>query len=202
VTIVSLKAEKPGLMRVEFSDGTSLLATINYLPDGMVSKGIGELSAAEEDAFRFAAACYRAEKAAMRLIARAEQHSLGLTAKLERRGFEAAVANAVVSRFLDQDLLDDGRYAELWIRPRLSYRKTPSPRWLLSSLRKRGIDRATAGKALEKALDPETEYALLLSYLEKARLPQGEKARFLRAHLKNEGFSYSALERFFGENTK
>ena len=230
MTVVSLKPGNScsnGTVKVEFSDGSSLLLSTNYLPGDGSNEGENsafwgtlpcgaaagipgwelprELSSGEEEAFRFAAACYRAEKIALRLIARAEQSSLGLTAKLERRGFEASAANAVVSRLLDRNLLDDERYAALWVRSRLALKKAPSPRWLLAALRKRGIDRESSRKALDKALDPETEYALFLRFLEsrsfreKSLLSGGERASFLRTQLKYEGFSSETLDRYFDD---
>jgi regulatory protein len=206
VPVISLKTGNhrgDGAVEVEFSDGSSLVFTVDYLPEREADLSAWEtsqeISADEEEAIRFAAACYRAEKAALRLIARAEQHSLGLTAKLGCRGHGAAVAKAVVSRLLDRNLLDDERYAELWIRSRLASGKTPSPRWLLGSLAKRGIDRDSSREALKKVLDSETEYALLLKYLEMAGPPENKKPPNLRAQLRNEGFSSLALDRYFEE---
>ena len=205
MTVVSLKAEKPGsdgAVTVEFSDGSSLSVITDYLNMGADPKtdyAGRELSGGEEEAFRFAAVCYRAEKTALRLIARAEQSGLGLAAKLERRGFDAAVAKAVISRLLDRNLLDDGRYAELWIRSRLALRKAQSPQRLLAALGKRGIGRTLSLKALEKVLDPEAEYALLLSYLSKTRFPESEKAFSLKAQLKREGFSSAVFDRYFDD---
>ena len=211
MTLISLKTENfraDGAVKAEFSDGTSLLFSTDYLskaafPDreelpGLFEPG-RELSPCEENAFRFAAACHRAEKIALRLIARAEQNSFGLTAKLERRHFDAAVTRAVVSRLLDQNLLNDVRYAEIWIRSRLSLKKAPTPQWLLVSLRRRGIDRNSSIKALDKAIDPQTEYELLLKYLEKTRFSPEKRAFYLRAQLKREGFSSEAIGRYFDE---
>ena len=227
MTAVSLKTAN-GVVALEFSDGSSLLFSPDYLPEGSfpgggfpegerlvswesapseAAAGIPgrEFSPGEEEALRFAADCYRVEKLALRLIARAEQHSLGLTAKLERRGSRAAVVRAVISRLLDRNLLDDGRYAELWIRSRLALRKAPSPRWLRASLRKRGIDRNSLSAALDGVLDPETEYALLLRYLEsrnsrkKMREREGKKGSFLRSELRYEGFSSAAIDRYLDE---
>ena len=155
-----------------------------------------ELSMDEEEAFRFAAACYRAEKTAAKLIARAEQSSFGLTAKLERRGYDAAAVKAVVSLLLDRNLLNDTRYAERWIRSRLKGRKAPSPRWLLASLGKRGIDRNSSRKALKKALEPEAEYALLLKFMENSAISRGKTGISLRSRLKFEGFSPLSIEQF------
>ena len=152
---------------------------------------------ADEDSSRFAAACDKAEKVALRLIGRAEQNSLGLTAKLEKKGFEAAVAREVVSRLQSRNLLDDTRYAELWIHSRLSGCKKLTPLSLLRSLNKKGIDMRLSKNALEKALDPDTEYSMLENYLKKANIIQHEKIRILKAQLKKEGFSSEVLERFY-----
>ena len=208
MTLISLKAKNfqaDGAVSAEFSNNTTLLLSTDYLPETIFSEGEidpalletgRELSSSEEDAFRFAAACYRAERAALKLIARAEQNSLGLTVKLERRNFGTAVTKAVVSKLLEQNLLDNERYAERWIRSRLALRKAPSPQELLVALGKRGIDRKSSLKALDKVLDSQTEYELLLKYLEKAKFPRGKGAFSLRAPLKHEGFSSEAIDRY------
>ena len=201
MTVVSLESGNScsdGAVKVEFSDGSSLIIAVDYLGLDAGGQYAGmELSDREEEAFRFAAVCYRAEKIALRLIARAEQNSLALKAKLERRGIDAAAAKAVVSRLLERNLLNNGRYAELWISSRLALRNAFSPQWLLIALGKRGIDRDSSLKALKKVLDPQTEYALLLRYLEKNHLPEGKKVFSLRAELKYEGFSSAVLNRYF-----
>jgi len=211
VTVVSLETENlrgDGAAKVEFSNGTSLLIEIDYLNNDKFPENSNEpalwvsdkeLSSEELEAFRFAALCYRTEKAALKLIARAEQNSRGLAAKLERRGYDTAAVKLVVSRLLSRNLLDDGRYAELWIRSRLAFRKATSPRWLLVSLRKRGIDGASSRRALAEALDPEAEFALLLKYLENKPVPEGKKVEFLRSQLKYEGFSADILRKYFND---
>ena len=161
-----------------------------------------ELSVDEEEALKSASECYRAEKIALRLVSRAEQNSSGLRAKLERRGFSDRTAKTVVSRFLEKGLLDDGRYAEIWIRSRLSGGKVQSPQWLLANLVKRGISVESSRKSLEKVLDPEAEYDLLVRYLEKAgpeksRNSPGKNPVSLRSQLKSSGFSWDVLTRYF-----
>ena len=210
--LVSIKAKnrlEDGVFKAEFADGTSFLFSINYLnniTDFSQWEEGKELSPLEEDSLLFAAACYRAEKIALRLIARAEQSSLALTAKLEKRGTGAGVVRAVISRLTDRELLDDARYAELWVRSRLgnyrgirpgSKRRALSPLWFLVSLGKRGIDRASSLSAIGKVLDEETEYALLLKYLEETDALEGEGRSYLKTHLKREGFSSGTIERFF-----
>jgi len=204
MTIISLKPENSsarGIITVEFSDGSSVKVTADYLPEGYTDPDSWqtgrELNPADEEIFRFAASCYRAEKIALRLIARAEQCSLGLTAKLEYRGYDRSVVDAVVSALLNKNLLNDRRFAELWIRSRLALGNSKSPRWFCASLGKRGIDRNSSMKALNEVLDPETEYTLLLKFIEKCRPREREKICRSRANLKYEGFSSVVLDRFF-----
>ena len=206
--IDSLKAENSALkgeLRAGLSDGSTLLFSVFYLPDGKENPAISEtgreLSSAEEEALRFASVCCRAERIALRLISRAEQCSLGLTVKLQRRGLDSAAVNAVISRLFEEKLLDDLRYAELWLRSKLRSRKAPGPRRLSASLAKKGIARDSLGKALGNALDPETEYELLLRFLENGKLPGEKKGISRRAYLKFEGFSSAVIERYFDENS-
>jgi len=205
VTIVSLKAAPPretgveGVIEAELSDGSRLLFLNDYLPEDLKASldGGKELSGQEEEALQFAASCYQAEKVSLRLIARAEQSTLGLTAKLERRGCDSSVVKAVVSRLLERNLLNDERFAKLWVHSRLSYGKAQSPLWLRVSLGKKGIDRNVSNKAVESLLDPDTEYALLLKYLEKAGISDAKNQSYLKTQLKSEGFSYEVLDRYF-----
>ena len=147
----------------------------------------------EEEVSQFTASCLKAEKIAEKLIARAEQNSFGLTVKLEKKGFEAAVVKEVISGLLNRGLLDDERYAALWLRSRLG-KRVQTPKTLLFSLRKRGIDRHSSQKALDLVLDPDTEYALLLNYIETL---EESKISSLRTQLKHEGFSVDSLTRYF-----
>ena len=139
----------------------------------------------------------RAEKTALRLIARAEQCTGGLTRKLEKRGFDSACVSEVITKLTELKLLDDNRFARLWLESRL--RLPRSPRRLLSSLCARGIDHEEAQTALKNVLDEETELALLARFAKKySRKAKGDP-RSLKYLLKNEGFSSAAIKRFLGE---
>ena len=139
----------------------------------------------------------RAEKTALRLIARAEQCTGGLTRKLEKRGFDSVCVSEVISKLTELKLLDDNRFSRLWLESRL--RLPRSPRRLLSSLCARGIDHEEAQTALKNVLDEETELALLARFAKKySRKAKGDP-RSLKYLLKNEGFSSAAIKRFLGE---
>ena len=146
---------------------------------------------------RFNVSCHKAEESALKLIARAEQNSAGLSTKLELKGFDSVVIKTVISDLMNRGLLNDERYAALWLHSRLA-KQVQSPKWLLLSLRKRGIDKHSSLKALEKTLDPETEYTLLIKYVEKLeKTSKNKKQPPLRTLLKYEGFSVESLDRYF-----
>jgi regulatory protein len=218
MTIVSIKSGSGAeFRRVEFSDGSILSFRICYVPPALADgdlctpgqAGGRELSAEEEAGLRFAAACQRAEKAALRMIARAEQSVWGLTRKLEKRGHGAACAAAVVSRLVDVELVNDRRFAQLWLETRRL--RARSPRRLLAGLRARGISRDDAETALRTIFADETEWAMLLRFTAAlrrsrtfGRLERTVSARVvlssIKAALKNEGFSIAAIQRYMDDS--
>jgi regulatory protein len=176
MTIVSIRPGKADdTRRIELSDGslfsfkscyldTAFFDETRYMPGTEISPG-------EEESFRFASTCLRGEKAALRLIGRAEQTSFGLRHKLEKAGYPRSCVNAVLSRLRDLRVLDDSRYARMWLEARL-VRGAEGPRLLLAALRRRGISRQDAEGALRRVLSPAVEKVLLDNFLQKKRLPQ------------------------------
>ncbi|MDR2758293.1 MAG: RecX family transcriptional regulator [Spirochaetaceae bacterium] len=208
MTVVSLKAGTgvesiPSVLRIGLSDGSLFSFKLPYLPvefqDESVFSPGKDLSAAEEDACRFAAACYRTERAALRLVARAEQTCRGITHKLEIRGFAASCIQAVVSYLADLEIINDERYAVLWLHARLA-RSVEAPRKLLAGLHRRGISSRIAEGALKSVLDFQTESALLKGYLKKKHPHNPETDKYLKKQLKYEGFSPSVIENVWEED--
>jgi len=147
----------------------------------------------------------RTEKAALRLISRAEQCTAGLARKLKKRGCDDACADAVISHLCELGLLDDSRFARLWLESRL--RLAHSPRRLLSALCARGIARDEAEAAIKTVLDEDAENAMLAKFAARfakkhARKFAGESedvTRKLKYLLKSEDFSQAAIRRFSGD---
>lgn len=205
MTIDSIKSGSDAdLQRIELSDGSLFSFRLCYLPqefndDSRYVPGT-EISAEEADAFRFAAACLRAEKAALGLVARAEQCVFGLSRKLEKGGHQAACVRAVIARLTELEIVDDRRFARLWLQSRIN-RRSDTPRKLLTGLRSRGIDRDAAAGALKSALHLEAEKALLDRYIAKNRLLEGDLGAAdrssLKFRLKQEGFSSGLIQHFW-----
>jgi regulatory protein len=198
---------KPGqtLLRIGLSDGALFSLNPFYLPLSFQGRDYffpGKEIAAEEDAaLRFAAGCYRAERAALRLAARAEQCCAGLKHKLEQRGHAAEHANAAVSYLTGLEILDDRRFARRWIQSRIR-RRADSPLDLINGLCRRGIDRSAAREARETALDFDAETELLERFIAKkyGAPDKGGDLRFVRTYLRREGFSTLVLERYWDEH--
>ncbi|MCL2412089.1 MAG: recombination regulator RecX [Treponema sp.] len=136
--------------------------------------------------------CLHVENAALRLIARAEQCAGGLSRKLKKRGYDKYSVNSVIEKLCDLQLIDDNRFARLWLESRLHL--TRSPKRLLISLCARGIDRDDAEAALRNVLDADVENALLVRFAKKyARKFKSEDSRSLKYFLRSEGFSSGAI---------
>jgi regulatory protein len=203
MTVVSVKTgADPETVRIELSSGSLFSFKTVYIPSFYQNESLytpgRELSPDEEGAVFFAAACYRTERIALRLVARAEQSAFNLARKLERRGHSASSVRAVLSRLRELEIVSDKRYAELWIRSRLS-RRAESPRFLTTALRGRGIDKEDLRSALKSVLNPENEWTLLQRYLLKNRLSLNETGASLKYLLKSEGFSGPVLDRYWEE---
>ena len=147
--------------------------------------------------------CLGAEKKALELIKRAEQNTFTLKYKLEKRGYDSKCNNAVIEKLCEAGILDDSRFAELWLESRIYRGIAVSPLRLFAGLTSRGIEADIIKKVLKKVLDEEKEAQLLSHYIEK--LMRNEKSyqeissngNYLRYKLKNEGFSSAAIDNFF-----
>jgi regulatory protein len=163
-----------------------------------------EISAEQAASLRFAAGCYRAERAALALIARAEQTRLGLKGKLERKGIDAACVRAALDYLEELGIVSDKRFAGLWLDSKLRHVEAGQggrlcPRKLLNSLLGRSIPAEIARKALGAALDSGTERALLDSYMA-GTFPNFDRADVsVRQRLREAGFSSAAIRAYWEE---
>lgn len=197
MTVESVEAGRDRLA-VKLDNGAVLIVGTAYLPpeySGAFLCAGALVDSGAEAALRLAAGCFAAEKAALRLVARAEQSSSALIRKLERRGHGAEAAGAALNRLLELNLVNDDRYAELWLRYRMR-RGGKGPRALAAALRQK-VGRESAEAAFRAALTPDAEAALLERRLAKAfrkGLPEDAGIRFF---LRAEGFSSAAVESYF-----
>ncbi|MDR0447872.1 MAG: RecX family transcriptional regulator [Treponema sp.] len=135
----------------------------------------------------------------MNLIARAEQCSRGLKCKLEKKKIHPDVIQSVLDHMIELDLVNDRRFAELWLKGKIN-NGTRGPYMLMLLLRARGIDQNTAKAALATALTQETEKDLLQRNLEKKAFKNSTNPKTaIRLFLKKQGFSADVINQYFEE---
>ncbi|MDR2393267.1 MAG: recombination regulator RecX [Treponema sp.] len=197
VSVKSLGSPQGEAYRIGLSDGSLFSIKSVYVPSEYYAEAlwvVGKvLSSQEEGALRFAASCVRAERQALDLVARAEQSSRGLSRKLKQRGHATSCVQRVLARLIEQAIVSDSRYAQMWLRSRLA-RRLESPRYLIAALCHRGIDRDIAQEALTEVLDLDTELAMLNRYLEKKQPILTGSLTNIRQKLKYEGFSSPVID--------
>ncbi|MDR1388696.1 MAG: recombination regulator RecX [Treponema sp.] len=128
-------------------------------------------------------------QAALRLVARAEQCEAGISRKLTLRRHPPPAIREALSYLVKNALVDDRRYARLWLKSRLAW-SAKTPRMLVASLLARGIKSETAKASLAEALTPEVEKELIRRLLAKKKLAVNTKTR---AFLRCEGFSAGSI---------
>jgi regulatory protein len=197
------RGSKPDVFKVKLSGGGEFLVSLVYMPlesrglflsqnAGGPASGSGiPLDEKLEALLIHARDSLAAEEAALRLVARAEQCSAGLLLKLRWKKYSPAAAEAAVSRLAGQNLVNDRRYAELWLKLKIRG-GTKSPRHLISALRCKGIDKDTAGEVLEEQLTLEAEEELLHRFAARNcrdKIPP-------RGFFRSEGFSAAAVDAY------
>ena len=152
----------------------------------------------------------KAEKAALTLVARAEQHTHGLKRKLEKKKFSSDVICDVLDSLNGQNLVNDLRYAKLWLKMKIA-RGNKGPRMLSLLIKAKGIDSETVEAALSAVLTPDVETMLLKGCLNKVINDKKDRAKIfnvknqddsksaIRRFLKSEGFSADAIERYYDD---
>ncbi|QQO09694.1 regulatory protein RecX [Breznakiella homolactica] len=200
MTVLSFKqGTDPEVLRIGLSDGSLFSLRIIYLPshlqDSTLFNPESELSESQEEALRFASRCFRAEKAALSLVSRAEQCCFGITRKLEQRGHSRECTAAVIGHLSGLGIIDDRRFAERLIRSRIS--GGDSPLKMANALCRRGIPQRQAWEAVRSSMDSDTEMELLTLFLKKKKLDIQDEAQSVKYRLKAEKFSKSVIDCYF-----
>ncbi len=140
----------------------------------------------------------RAREYALLLLDHRDRSFGEMRQRLARKGFATEAAAAVISDLARLGLLDDERFARLWVRSRLSSR--PRSGFLLAlELARKGISRNIIDSVLKDSLGPESE---LDSARELARRqapryrfdPPDSARRKLTAYLSRRGYRRELIE--------
>jgi regulatory protein len=158
-----------------------------------------ELDEAAQELLALAAEAYKAEKRGLALLARAEQSTYMLGAKLELREFSRKAVRIALDRLAAAGLLDDRRFAYAYAASRLARRnsKAEGPTSLVAALRERGIDRTVAAEAVSRLLGPAERADALASAAAKELKRSGGDRDEARRRLRALGFMSEEISELF-----
>jgi len=139
-------------------------------------------------------------RTALNLLARREHSALELRHKLLVRGHAEAAIDAELARLVEEDLLNEGRYAEVYAHSRAD--RGYGPLRITRDLRERGVDPETVETVLA-ALD-----GFWMAQLQRlhgkrfGKVPGSapEQARQMR-FLRQRGFTLDQINRLFKEHS-
>ncbi len=146
----------------------------------------------EVSSLRDACECLIVEKKALSLIARQEQHSRGIFAKLLARKYSEHQIQRVINFLQSEKLLDDVRYCVFWIESRI--RNKPESRMALRSLLlKKGLSEEAVKKAILAVYSVERELEILEHFCISAGINPVRVSAEERHLILKKGFSLSML---------
>lgn len=179
--------------------GSLFLCRPRYLEAlGIDPEGLAPGQDLDEEALArlgLAAAAGEAESRALGLLARAEQGRYLLSAKLAKHELPRRAIALALDWLEGQGLLDDGRYAQAWLRSRLGG-PGATPAKLLTGLRAKGIDEGVVKAALAEVFGAEERKEALAQAWEKAlKKTAGDKDE-ARSLLRGLGFKSQEIREY------
>ena len=120
------------------------------------------------DTIFFESEKFRAHESAYRYLTIRPHSKFEIIIKLRKKGFDNNIIGAVIEKCLQEGYLDDTKFAQTWVRYRLSS-KPRGRRMLQSELYKKGISREITDQVLSEQMAETSEEELALRLLEKNR---------------------------------
>jgi regulatory protein len=191
--ITALKVQKRNTQRInvyldgEFAFGLSRI-TAAWLRVGQELSAEKVASLLADDAHEVA------YQQAVHFIDYRPRSSAEVRRNLEKHGMPEEVIASVLQRLERSGLLNDARFAELWVENRSDFRPR-SRRALTVELRQRGVDRQVIEEALEDLDEEGLAYQAALKQARKLNgLEAPEFRRKLAGFLARRGFSYEVIK--------
>lgn len=185
-----------GHQRVVFDDGTRLRVDPAVVDTLGLAADV-EIDDAAVQTLRRHNTIADARLRAQRLLAVRPRSRSELLTRLRRHQVPPDVCNAIADELERDGLLDDARFARIWVDSRLAHRPSGAVR-LRAELRQKGVDRAVIDAAIAARLQPGDEAAAALSVAQglvrRYRTADRKTAfRRLAGVLERRGFSTSVI---------
>ena len=181
------------------SDGSSFFVSGIFLEDNdivinkLVDSDLLEMLEIESDSIK-------AFLKTVNLIRRSEQSSGGLYIKLKKKGFSESACRDAISKAESSGLLNDERFAEMWISSRL--RRHPEGKsMIIAGLVSRGVSGSIAALTVEKYLIEEDLQEAVLAAGKKLAVKFKNSPQKLQNALYRRGFTIRDIN-YFLDNVK
>jgi regulatory protein len=166
------------------------------------ASGSGEAAASEATARDVQDPEARARQICLRLLTAAPRTRTQLAQAMRRGGIPAEAAEAILVRFTDVGLIDDGAFARAWVESR-HHGRGLSKRSLSAELRRQGIQAEEIREAID-TLDPEQEVATARHLVERKMAstrgrPPEARARQAASMLARKGYPPGLVFRLIRE---
>lgn len=194
VQITATKQISWDCVQVTLSMGSSFFVRSCYLQELPVERLVPSESLSEQELEDLvdAGLAFSAEKAAVAYLGRAEQSRYLLTMKLRKKGHgEVAIVRAL-DYLEERNYLCDSRFAAAWLRNRSINHAEGRPK-LFSGLLAKGVDKATAIRALDQYFETVDQDDVLDRALEKCRR-LGKSREASEKYLMRKGFTYKEIK--------
>ncbi len=194
-TVTALKEGASGeSIQVLLSDSSSFFVPPHTLIDLGLQVDL-EIDELLKERLETAHELLAAKQKAAELLARREHSRFELYNKLRQRQFSGAAIEQVLDEYQRLELLDDYRFAEMWIRTRIK-RKSEGDSKLKAALKEKGVEVSVAEAALSQEFDKGMQQAALEQATEKMiKKSNGDRDKFIRMLL-GRGFSWKQINNY------
>jgi len=137
----------------------------------------------------------KARNKAFELLSYRERTIKEIEDRLRKKDFSEEVIKAVVDFLLENDYLNEDRFAEMWIRSRKNHH--PRGRKLIyKELKNKGVNQKIINSALNQHLSSQEELEMAKYLMEKwlrRRTEEDSLSYKLKNYLANKGFNYDLI---------
>ena len=137
----------------------------------------------------------KARNKAFKLLSYRERTIKEIEDRLRKKDFSEEVIKAVVDFLLENDYLNEERFAEMWIRSRKNHH--PRGRKLIyKELKNKGVNQRIINNALNQHLSNQEELEMAQYLMDKwlrRRTEEDSSSYKLKNYLANKGFNYNLI---------
>ena len=137
----------------------------------------------------------KARNKAFKLLSYRERTIKEIEDRLRKKDFSEEVIKAVVDFLLENDYLNEERFAEMWIRSRKNHH--PRGRKLIyKELKNKGVNQRIINNALNQYLSSQEELEMAQYLMDKwlrRRTEEDSSSYKLKNYLANKGFNYNLI---------